>query len=146
MPLHDVSSGYRTGDVLDYVERTSNLTASTEADWITGNSILLSGNMAILLQAFCAYADVPQAGGIILRFYDGASALNRDADFRLSSTGVGLQTTPIFPLLRITPSAGFHTFKVTAALAGTGTAVLNAGAASGGASTYAPAWLKVSVA
>jgi hypothetical protein len=129
------------GGQIDYVERTTDLTAGGETDWIVGNPVTYDGATRIRIEMFASAVDLDSTGGVVFRLYDGVTVINRLADVRGSAFG---QDAIAYGSCFLTPSAGSHTYKITATLAGTGTQVVHAGAAGGGAGTYVPAFMRIS--
>lgn len=137
-----VSGGGGTTEY-DYVQRTTDLTLGAEADWIVGNSVTYDGATRVKIEVFCAVLDCSGSSstmGGLIRLYDGVTQLNRWPDIR----GTDTFDEPVYGAVFLTPSAGAHTYKVTAEqVGGVGTQVLHAGAVGGGSATYVPAWLRI---
>ena len=140
MPLYDTSAGsFAPGTELDYAQRVTNVTFTVETDIVVGNPVVYDGSTRIKLEFLAGAVD--NIAGVITRFYDATTALNRVGDQRTSQVDI-----MIYAALFLVPSAGSHTFKTTLTPVSSGTTVVNAGALSGGASTYAPVWMRITVA
>jgi hypothetical protein len=137
---------YPPGHVFDYVTRSTDLTlTAVETDWITGNSVTYDGATLVRIECFCAAVDESGSANTMLalvRLYDGVSAVNRIFDERGTNT---FQTTAL-GVVYLTPTAGAHTFKVTAVSGGVGTVILHGGTVGGGSGTYGPPYLRITKA
>ncbi len=131
---------------IGYVQRTTNVTISATSEasptslGLTLGSLSYDGN-PVILEFFCASIDMP-TGAIVLLF-EGTTMLCRWGDLREPTSGAA---SSVFLAINFTPSAGSHEYLVQAIRVGGTNATLNAGTGSGGAGTYAPAYLRASYA
>lgn len=128
----------------DYVERTTDLTAGVEADYIVGNAVTYDGATRIRIELFAPTTSLSANSGVIFALYDGVTNKGRFTDVRQDG-GTGNASVGVNASRFLTPSAGAHTFKITATKAGTGSVTVNAGDGSG-AGVYVPAYLRITSA
>jgi len=133
------------GYEFDHTQFTSNvnITATTEATAntvVTASAVTYDGSTPILLEFSCPNAQ-PDAGAIgrtlLLWLYDGSSSVG--AITGLVTPAASSMLVPVQRSIRITPSAGAHTYSIRGSVnAGTGT--VQAGA--GGAGVYYPGYIR----
>lgn len=134
------------GAEIGYVQRTSNVTISATSEasptslGLTLGSLSYDGN-PVLLEFFCADFSIPT--GVLVLLFESTTMMCRWGDMRPAS---GSAETSCFLSMRFQPSAGSHEYLVQAIRAGGSNATLNAGSGTGGAGTYAPAYLRASYA
>ena len=107
------------------------MTFTVETDIVVGNPVVYDGSTRIKLEFLAGAVD--NIAGVIARFYDATTALNRVGDQRTSQVDI-----MIYAALFLVPSAGSHTFKTTLTPVSSGTTVVNAGALSGGSVNVCP--------
>lgn len=119
-----------------YAQRTTDLSSLSTSEAGSTEIVSLGAQtydaVPILLEGF-AQLDMASANNVILTLWDDTTEMCRWADER---GGVSQGT----PKLKITPSAGSHTYRL-AVFGSTGT-LIDAGTGSGGAATYPPAFLR----
>lgn len=135
------------GTELAYVERTTNLTVTgSEAapnDLMTAAAIVFDGSTRVCIEAFCAVAQKGTTGTCAIGLWDGATELGGLSQI-LSSVSSTMQAT-LYGKRFLTPSAGSHTYNVKAwRTVVDGTIV--AGNGTGGAGTWMPAFIRITVA
>lgn len=146
MPPANSQPGWISGQELDYVERTSDLTVTATAAasaqaWIDGNAILLDGNLRIKIECWASLASISTGQVIVFELYDGGTDLGVIGQIG-DTSNAALQAT-VKGERFLTPSAASHTFHVKAWKTG-GTAVISGG--SGGGGLHLPAFYRVTVA
>lgn len=121
-----------------YAEVTTNVsvTGTTEAapTDVVSLGALTYDAVPIEIEAFCPDVGTSASLTVLFVWYDGATELTRAVEARTGSASDDKGTSP---KIRLTPSAGSHTYKLTCFKA-SGTVSLSAGSGSGGSGTYAP--------
>lgn len=141
------------GTELDYVERTTSLTVTVTTDgnnsaqaFIDGNAVTFSGSLRVKIEAFVPVATVASANqAVLINLYDGTTDLGRLANLQTPNVSItgGSLNNMLYGARFLTPSAGSHTYHIRAWKTG-GTCSLTA--AAGGASTFVPAFYRITVA
>lgn len=142
-----VTSSGGGGGEINYTQITApvNVVSTTEA---TGTTILSPGALtfdgtAVLVQFFAMVTTPSSTGaGVTLSLFEGATQITRLAiAFAGASVGNVQNIVPVAAFYRFTPTAGSHTYTVTAyAQTTSGTPAVDAGA--GGTSGNPPAFIR----
>jgi len=129
------------GDGL-YVQVTTAVTVSSTTE-VTPTDVVSLGAITydavpIWIEAFGPDVAASGSEAILFFWWDASTELCRALEARTTASGdeKGWKAS-----MRLTPSAGSHTYKI-AAQKGTGTCSLSAGSGSGGAGTYAPIYIR----
>lgn len=116
----------------DYTQITSTVSvgstsAAAPTDVIVAPSVTYDGSTVVLFQFYCALVGTPAGNGAFLRvgLWDGSTDLGRIASMT-NPTGVPSMAIPVHAVMRLTPSAGAHTYKIVAWVS-SGTGTINAG-------------------
>ena len=139
-----VNTAFSPGEI-NYTQITApvSVTATVEASGtvcITTPAITFDG-APVMVELFAPYVSVPPGAGVIcfVSMFEGATQIGR---FGLVSCTAGAsytQYTPFHGRLRFTPTAGAHTYTVTAYQSGGN---CNFGAGAGGTGLYMPAFIR----
>lgn len=117
---------------------TSTLEAGTTV--ITAAAHTFDGG-PVIVEFYCPQAQLTAAAGnyVVVSLFEGATEISRLGSAQNPGTGSGIFIVPISARYRFTPSAGSHTYKITAFTNGAN-ATLAAG--SGGASAQPPMFVR----
>lgn len=135
-----------SGQVLDYVEITSNVSVTgsegAETTVITGNPVTYDGETEVEIEFFSPTLLPAASASAAVRLYlfDGGTNLGRLGDTTTPSA-TAERVGPVVGRRILTPSVGSHTYSVKAATT-TGTATVGAGAG-GLASAFLPAYMQI---
>lgn len=135
----------------DYATTTSDtsITATTEATAntiVTGNAVTYDGITPVIIEFDSPGYQAPNVSAASMSFwlYDGASSIGFigacNNPGTIAATVAGMRTTGVMKV-RITPSAGAHTYSIRASVT-SGTGTVKAGA--GGAGVVYPAFIRIS--
>jgi len=134
-------------DELAYAEFTSSVAVSSTAegtpnDVVVAPSITVDGATKIVIEFCCfgALGPTTAANCVMFNLWDSGTNLGRWTR-SIDSTGV-VNITPIFAQRELTPSAGAHTFKVSAWINSVGTGQVVAGAG-GAVGLYTPGFIRI---
>ena len=132
--------GYQIG--YDQITATVNVTSTTEASGTTiigGSAYTFDGGL-IMAEFFTPWAIAPSvAGGLVVSLFEGSTEIAKIGELSGSGTQPATAFCARYPF---TPSAGSHTYTVTAFVSSTsGTPRISAGA--GGTATFSPAFLRL---
>jgi hypothetical protein len=146
MPEHDTSWGYQPGQEIGYDQITASVTvaSSTEA---SGTTIISCAEHAFdggpVLVQFCAPFIQPPAtaGGdfVVVCLFEGATQITR-LNAVQNPTSPSQMAAPTTSTYRFTPSAGRHTYTVTAFWSGHSGGSVGCGV--GGTGAYSPAFIR----
>jgi hypothetical protein len=125
-----------TSDVT--VSATSSATANTV---VTAPAVVFDGNTVVMLEAFAYGVEVPAGAQVLVDFYDGSSSIGIVGQFSFS--GSATERAPLNGRLRLTPTAGSHTYSVRAWRTGSNGVVK---ADVGGAGTGVPGYIRITKA
>jgi hypothetical protein len=126
----------------DYVQVTSNAsitatTGATASTIVTGSAVTYDGSTTVLIQFVCGLGEPPSGQSMYAVLYDGSTQLGYIA--RATSPGSSARW-PIGGAMRLTPSAGSHTYSIRGFVdSGTG----NFYAGSGAAATQPPMFIRI---
>lgn len=143
--------GLHPGDQLDYVERTTSLTvtATVEASgdlWIQGNEIQVDGGTKIKIEAFSPTIQARTSGFVAVNLWEDSTNLGWILQAAPGSAASLVLTVTTYGVRFRTPSAGKHTYKLTAYKGASGSGAHSVEGGTGAAGAYVPAYLRVSVA
>ncbi len=128
--------GYEIG----YDQITGNVTVSSSTE-ASGTAVITCGahtfdGGAVMAEFFADNVSPAAAGLVIFSLFESTTQIGRIADCRVATTAT---SWPAFGALRFTPSAGSHTYKVTAFQSGGNGTVT---ASSGGTAAAVPAFIR----
>lgn len=127
------------GSELGYAQVTTNVSpGGTEG---SPNAVVTLGAITYaavptIIEFGCSSVDTTSS--VIFELMDGNTELCRFIDFRSAS---GTNTAAQYAQIRLTPSAGSHTYRVAAFGSGT----IYGGTGAGGAATYGPIWIRATL-
>lgn len=140
------------GAELFYAQVTTNVTVSSTSEASPNDVVSLGAQTYdgsdIYLEFFApeieAIANNDGTAAFIFMVWDATTELCRFVDARpIVKNGLGITVGPIFGRLKLTPSAGSHTYKVRALKSGNiDNATLDAGSGSGGSGVHSPIYLR----
>jgi hypothetical protein len=144
------------GQELDYAEYTSgdiSVTSTTEASGTTvvdGNSVTYDGRTEVWIEFFASGAKPAPVQGLsmFINVVEDSTTIDRIAVVQNETQASHAITSgvraPVLAKMKHTPSSGAHTYHITAYLSSAGTGVVKAGA--GGATNFAPLYIRITVA
>lgn len=131
------------GDEIGYDQITSNVsvTATTEASGttiITCSAYTFDG-AAVILEFFSPAVNIGTVSGnfVVINLFEGSTQIGRLAELSISGANA-TRDEPVFCRYRFAPSAGSHTYTITAWKGGTA----SVGAGSGGTAGRLPAFVR----
>ncbi len=140
------------GFTLDYVEITAAVTVTATTDGnsqgtaiIDGNSVSYDGSTIVKIEFYAPYISYNVSNNaILINLYDGTNDLGRLVNMS-QITGSNAQTMGAYGVRFLTPSNASHTYHIRGwKTSASGSA--SVGAAAGGASSYVPAFMRITVA
>lgn len=144
--LHAVSSQADRREIeLAYAEITASVTlaSTTEAtptNVISAGAVTFDGSTRVCIEFYCVLLVGGTAGSSFVNLWDDTTTdLGRLGQGTVAGGG-----TPCLVRRFLTPSAAVHTYRVRGWTGTTGNGAVNAGA--GGAATYMPAYIRITVA
>ncbi len=146
---NSIRADHMPGFQLDYVQITAAVTVTATSDGnsngtaiIDGNAVTYDGSTRIKIEFYCPWLSL-SAGGqdTIINLYDGTTDLGRMGLLVTAASGT---LATMYAARFLTPSAASHTYHIRGWITGGSSATIEA--AAGGASTYMPAWYRITVA
>jgi len=139
-----------TSTELAYAQTTSTVTTTQTVEAsattvVTAPSITTDGNTPIMVEFWAPFIDPPPVvnGFMFLTLFDGSTPIGKSLYERDQSTVANSTDTAGIYEVRVTPSAGSHTYSIRAYV-GSNTGTIGAGA--GGANAYLPAYIRIILA
>lgn len=143
-----LGSGGSSSSELFYAQVTSDVSIANGTSEASPVDIVSLGAQTytavpIRIEFYAPTITADTARAVLFLLFDGATMLCRLTDLRFGGTG---QSLPAFGAIRLTPSAGSHTYRIRAMNSATGgsASVVSGGGGAGGAGTYAPISLRAS--